>query len=196
MPRPRSTTKRERAAWRTAIRRCTDPKFKDFPRYGGAGIKVCLAWRESFNQFLEDMGPATTQAHWLGRLDVTKGYFPGNCLWTEQPPQERRRTFCRRVTLSGETMTAAEAARALGMNRDTLVRRVVSGFQLENPPAAKLYRASKWLTFNGETLPLPEWARRIGLPSPVIISRINRGMPVELALTPRLFRNRKAPAGP
>ncbi len=180
--------KRERNAWRAMIRRCTEPGQKDWPRYGGAGITVCPAWIQSFGQFLKDMGPAPTQAHWLGRLRVLENYEPGNCVWTMQPPQERRRTFCRRVTIGGQVVTAAEAARSIGVMHATVLRRVASGFPLENPPAAKLYRASKWLTHQGETLPLPEWAKRIGIQSQVLWSRINRGWPVEKALTPKLFR--------
>jgi hypothetical protein len=188
--------KRERNAWRSMIRRCTEPGQKDWPRYGGAGITVCPAWMQSFDQFLQDMGPAPTQAHWLGRLRVLENYEPGNCCWTTQPPQERRRTFCRRVSINGQVVTAAEAARSIEVSHATVLRRVASGFQLENPPAAKLYRASKWLTFNGETLPLPQWAKRIGLPSQVLWARIKRGVPVEKALTPGRFRTNGQPATP
>ena len=188
--------KRERNAWRVMIRRCTEPGQKDWPRYGGAGITVCPEWMESFDQFLRDMGPAPTQTHWLGRLRVLENYAPGNCLWTTQPPQERRRTYCRRVSINGQVVTAAEAARSIGVRHATVLRRVASGFQLENPPAAKLYRASKWLTHNGETLPLPQWAKRIGLPSQVLWQRINRGIPVEKALTPGRFRTNGQPATP
>ncbi|MDP1906923.1 MAG: hypothetical protein Q8K85_01385 [Hyphomicrobium sp.] len=188
--------KRERSAWYVMRRRCLEPTFKDFNRYGGAGITVCPAWMESFAQFLEDMGPAPTQTHWLGRLRVLENYEPGNCVWTTQPPQERRRTFCRRVSIGGEMVTAAEAARSIEVSHATVLRRVASGFPLENPPAAKLYRASKWLMHNGETLPLPQWAKRIGLPSQVLWHRIKRGWPVERALIPGRFRTNGQHATP
>lgn len=193
MPRPRSTTRRERNAWRVMIRRCTELTHKDWPRYGGAGIRVCPEWM-SFDQFLKDMRPATTQQHWLGRLKVLGNYEPGNCVWTTQPPQERRRTFCRMVNVSGQTVTAAEAARALGTKRDTLLRRLANGL----PPAmpGKLYKRSMLLTLDDETLPLPHWARKLGLPSSVIWSRIKRGWPVEEALMPHRIRNPKPRAMP
>lgn len=197
MPRKPNPHRRELNAWRMMKRRCLDPSFKDFPRYGGKGIQVCPQWMASFDQFLKDLGPAPTQSHWLGRLNVLGNYEPGNCVWTTQPLQERRRAFCRKVTVYGQTVTAAEAARLPGMpKRDSILRRQAAGLPLENPPAAKLYRASMWLTHNGETLPLPEWARRIGLPSPVLIGRIKRGWSVEKTLTPYLFSNRGTPAMP
>lgn len=116
--------KRERSAWYVMRRRCLEPTFKDFNRYGGAGITVCPAWMESFAQFLKDMGPAPTQRHWLGRLKVLGNYEPGNCCWTTQPPQERRRIFCRRVSINGQVVTAAEAARSIEVSHATVLRRV------------------------------------------------------------------------
>lgn len=195
MPRQPQPHRRERDAWRAMIRRCTEPNRWDWKHYGGKGVTVCPRWME-FENFLVDVGPAPTHRHWLGRLKVRGNYEPGNCCWTTQPPQERRRTFCRKVKFSGQVVTAAEAAREAGVSRDTLLRRLANGLPLENPPAAKLYRASKWLTHNGETLPLPQWAKRIGLPSQVVWQRIKSGMPVEKALTPKLFRIHGQPATP
>lgn len=188
--------KRERSAWYVMRRRCLRPGNRDWKYYGGKGVTICPRWLESFKNFLADLGPAPSQRHWLGRLNTAGNYEPTNCVWTTQPEQERRRGFCRKVTISGQVMTAAEAARLPGQpKRDSVLRRVASGFPLESPPAAKLYRRSVWLTHSGETLPLPEWAKRIGLPSGVLWQRVRRGMPLELALTPARFRSRKQPAG-
>jgi hypothetical protein len=193
MPSKSNPFKRELSAWRVMRRRCLDPKQADFARYGAMGITVCQPWRESFSQFLADMGPAPTQTHWLGRLDVRGNYEKTNCVWTTQAEQKRRRAFCRKVTLYGQTVTAAEAARFPGMpKRDSVLRRMASGLPLENPPAAKLYRASKWLTHNGTTLPLPQWARMLGIPSSTLWLRINRGTTLELALTPGLMRSARS----
>src|SRR6187399_2257230 len=41
--------------WANMIQRCTDPKSKDFPYYGGRGITVTKQWRK-FENFLADMG--------------------------------------------------------------------------------------------------------------------------------------------
>lgn len=183
MPRRPNPHRRELNAWRAMIRRCTEPKHKDWPRYGEAGIKVCPEWLVSFDSFLFAMGPAPTQRHWLGRLDVRGDYVPENCHWTTHSPQQRRRAFCRKVSICGQVMTAAEASRLPGQpTRDAVVRRLASGLPQENPPAAKLYRRSRWLSFNGEMLPLPEWARRTGLSPGALWHRIKRGWPLEKAL--------------
>lgn len=184
-----ATFKRERSAWRVMKRRCLEVTFKDYPRYGGAGIKVCPQW-QSFQRFLADMGPAPCADSWLGRSDVTQSYTPENTIWTTQPEQERRRKFCRLVTIHDKVMTAAEAGRLPGLpTRNSVLYRLAGGFSLAAPKLAKIYRKSIWVTFAGECLPLPEWARRIGLSHSLLWSRIKRGMSVERALTPHRLQS-------
>ena len=73
-----------------------------------------LTMAENAIQFLKDMGPAPMDRTWLGRLDVRGNYEPANCIWTTREEQENRRAFCRKVTLNGQEMTAAQASRLPG----------------------------------------------------------------------------------
>ena len=69
------------SSWKSMIWRCTNPKGKDWPHYGGAipPVRVCERWRD-FENFLADMGerPAGTT---LGRFGDVGNYEPGNCSW-------------------------------------------------------------------------------------------------------------------
>jgi len=38
----------EHRAWNNMIQRCYNPNIKDYPNYGGRGIKVCDRWKENF----------------------------------------------------------------------------------------------------------------------------------------------------
>ena len=50
--------------------------------YGARGITMCDRWKDDFETFLIDMGerPRGTTLH---RLDNSKGYEPGNCIWAD-----------------------------------------------------------------------------------------------------------------
>ena len=59
--------------------RCENPDHKDYPRYGGRGIKVCERW-QNFQNFMDDMGRKPFGYH-IHREDNDRGYEPGNCVY-------------------------------------------------------------------------------------------------------------------
>jgi hypothetical protein len=67
-------------AWQNMKRRCYDPKSDRYSSYGGNGITVCDRWKDSFENFLADLGerPVGTS---LGRLSDVGNYVPGNVAW-------------------------------------------------------------------------------------------------------------------
>jgi hypothetical protein len=83
----------EYRAWVGMIQRCENPNLKNFSRYGGRGIKVCAAWRQSYLLFLKDMGRRPSPQHSLDRIDNDGDYEPSNCQWataSEQMHNTRR----------------------------------------------------------------------------------------------------------
>lgn len=114
--------------WSGMIQRCTNPKSKKFPIYGGRGITVCNRWME-FGNFLSDMGRKPSLVHTIDRIDVNKDYTPGNCRWATKKEQGRNTRFNRNITCDGVTMTVADWADKLGVDPDFLHGRVNRGWK-------------------------------------------------------------------
>jgi len=75
----------EYRSWDSMLSRCNDPENEG---YGKRGIKVCERWRNSFDNFLADMGPCPSgmtgskRAYSLDRFPNPDGnYEPVNCRW-------------------------------------------------------------------------------------------------------------------
>jgi hypothetical protein len=83
----------ERVAYHGMMQRCYDPKYTNFKYWGGRGIKVCDRWRNSFVDFLADMGPRPSEAHSIDRYpDPDGNYEPGNCRWATRIQQRANRS--------------------------------------------------------------------------------------------------------
>lgn len=73
--------------WSTMKRRCYNPKNPKYPDYGGRGIKVCERWRNSFENFLEDMGEKPSKEYSIDRINNDGDYTPDNCRWATPKEQ-------------------------------------------------------------------------------------------------------------
>lgn len=133
----------EYKAWQQMRLRCTDPKHKAYPGYGGRGITVCARWLQSVAAFVADMGPKPSPRHELDRIENDKGYEPGNCRWVTRKVNGRNRRSNRWVTFNGETLTIAEWSERTGIPRDTLKKRLDGGWTDESAITTPLMKDRK-----------------------------------------------------
>jgi len=83
-------------SWRAMKQRCYCPNNKDYHNYGGKGIIVCEEWKDSFIQFLSDMGVRPSKDYSLDRIDPNKNYCPSNCQWILKTENSRKGNLQRR----------------------------------------------------------------------------------------------------
>lgn len=110
--------------WNQMKQRCSNPNTKSYPAYGGRGIKVCRAWSDSFQAFLDDMGPRPSPQHQIDRKDVNGDYEPSNCRWATRSEQDANRRDTMRLTAGGQTRTLTEWADLLGVDKRHIWARV------------------------------------------------------------------------
>ena len=73
-------------------RRCNNPNFTYYHRYGGRGIKVCKEWQESTSAFIEwALSHGYADNLTLDRIDNDGDYCPENCQWITQSENAHKR---------------------------------------------------------------------------------------------------------
>lgn len=117
-------------SWMQMKARCTNPDNPAYANYGGRGIRVCEEWMSSFEAFLRDMGPRPPRLT-LERKDNDGHYEPGNCRWATYTEQARNRRSSTAYALNGETLTLTEWAERHGLLPETVKKRLMRGWSLE-----------------------------------------------------------------
>ena len=112
------------------IQRCTNPKNKSFPGYGGRGIKVCEQWM-NFKNFIADMGLRPSSKHVLDRKNGDGDYCPENCRWVTAKQSGRNTRRNTIITFDGESMCVSAWAEQLGFKPNTIYDRLRLGWPVE-----------------------------------------------------------------
>lgn len=80
-----------RQTWSDMKQRCYNHKLKKYHRYGGRGISVSIARKESLLQFITDMWPRP-KGYSLDRIDNDGDYCKENCRRASSRTQDRNKS--------------------------------------------------------------------------------------------------------
>lgn len=118
-------------SWKAMMSRCHGTPSRATVNYGDRGIQVCAEWMESPQAFLRDVGERPSALHSLDRIDVNKGYEPGNCRWATKKEQSQNRRDNRLLTAFGETAPMSAWAQRYGRSRNIIGQRLLRGWSAE-----------------------------------------------------------------
>lgn len=132
----------EYVSWRKMHARCDQPNQEGYEVYGGKGVTICKCWRESFINFLDDMGTKPSDMHSVDRIDGEGNYSCGHCAeclvkgWTancrwatpqEQMDNSKRSTM---LTYEGITLSIRGWAMKLGVSHSAITYRRKQGWTI------------------------------------------------------------------
>jgi len=122
--------------WADMLSRCNNSNHQAYAYYGERGITVCERWH-SYDNFYADMG-SPPHKFTLERKDNEAGYCPDNCIWASRTAQANNRSGNRLINLNGEMLSAAEAARRVGLKPKIVHQRLYKGW-----PESELLRPAR-----------------------------------------------------
>ena len=119
---------KEYSIWAGIKDRCLNTSEKNYHRYGGRGILICDRWKESYENFLSDMGRCPSECS-IDRIDNNGNYEPGNCRWATRIQQaNNKRTNRLIIKPNGGTCTIADLHRETGIKYTTIKMRLNYGW--------------------------------------------------------------------
>lgn len=173
--------------WQMMIKRCSVPHSEGYCNYGGRGITVCDRWKDSFENFYQDIGEPPNVDCTLDRINNNAGYSPENCRWATSQEQARNTRANRFVTWKGEKKTLAEWAgdpelRLLGISASLLSHRLRKGWDIDSVMTTPSL-PGKMITYQGETLTMMDWSRKLGARTNIVSKRVRKGWSIEDAIS-------------
>lgn len=112
-------------------RRCYNPVNPSYKDYGGRGIKMCDRWKNSFQNFYNDMIKSYIKGLSIDRINNDGNYELSNCRWATIKEQSQHRRNTVYLTYQGRTQNLTQWAKELKINRKTLEKRLKSGWSIE-----------------------------------------------------------------
>jgi len=166
------------SVWRGMINRCHGYS-KMSKAYKDRGIKVCDRWRESFGDFIQDLGCRPSPEHTLDRIDVNGNYTPENCRWATNQEQAYNKTNTRIIEFNGKSMNILEWSKETSIPTEVISSRVDKRWSPQKILTTPVRKQAVHIEYQGETKTLGEWIKYLNLPENRTRSRYRRGWPTD-----------------
>lgn len=107
--------------------RCFSENCKQYNNYGSRGIIVCDRWKNSFENFIADMGEKPSKGYSVERINNNGNYEPDNCRWATQKEQMANTSRTKWVILNDKKMMFTFAIKQLGVSMGSIYYRINKG---------------------------------------------------------------------
>jgi hypothetical protein len=111
----------EYKTWQRIKDRCLNPKNKDFRHYGERGIIICDRWKESFENFLEDVGERPGEKYSIDRINPNGNYEKNNCRWILNIEQSANRRTNVKVLYKNHTYCLFQYCKLLNLKYTSIL---------------------------------------------------------------------------
>lgn len=124
------------STWMKIKQRCHNETCSDYYLYGATGISVCDRWRNSFQDFYDDIISAI--GHRPNKMSLDRfpnkygNYEPGNVRWGTDEMQANNKRNNRMLTHDGRTMTLMMWSREVGIHNQTIAWRLEHGMSVSD----------------------------------------------------------------
>jgi len=118
--------------WRNMRARCYNTNNPMYKHYGGRGITVCDRWKDSFEDFYNDMGDRPSNKHSIDREDNNGNYESSNCRWATKIVQANNTRSTRLLEYNGKNQSSTRIIVKLTL---CLWKKSNTGYVLLAPPA-------------------------------------------------------------
>lgn len=128
--------------WKSMRERCNTTSCNSYKRYGGRGIKICPEWDDYllFKDWALKNGYKENLT--IDRINVNGNYEPNNCRWATYKEQANNKTNNHFITFNGKTLTTAQWSEEIGINVNTIHRRIKKGLPIEKVLSPKKNRGN------------------------------------------------------
>lgn len=129
----------EHATWKQMKSRCYSVTNARYESYGKRGICMCSRWKDSFENFLADMGTKPSPEYTIDRIDNNGNYscgkcddcvqhgWPSNCRWATKAEQNLNKRNVTLYEVEGLLAPVSVLARKYGVNASTVRLRLSKG---------------------------------------------------------------------
>jgi hypothetical protein len=169
---------KEYRIWKGMKARCYAPCLSRLS-YQKKNIQVCERWKNSYKNFLDDMGKCPNN-YSLDRINNDEDYSPENCRWADSATQIKNRgSFNLLYTYNNETKVLKDWARHFNLSYTTLHSRIYRYGQTFEQAIDPEFNAEETMEYRGVNYTIEELSNTFNLRKQLIYDRRRRGWTTE-----------------